>query len=355
MVTDVRPHPRPRPERRPPVAPIRRPGEQSAGRVLLTMVVALALAALVNADAIVDRVEREPFGHARDRSLAIWHPVQDVAHVTQLTRLRDLGDWLAGNEDRGASSAVPPVAGPSDGSDTTAATVPELRTPTAAHPLRVYLAGDSIMHDAGNAFLDVASGNPLLAPTLHYENATGLTRPDFFDWPSAVAADAERLHPDAVFLLFGGNDAQGLVTPDGSVVQDLSDPAWQAEYRRRVGAVMDELQADGRRVYWIGLPPMRSPRFDAHAAIMSTVYREAAASRPWVTYLDIVPLFGDERGHYVDRKPDASGTEVSVRKDDGVHFNAAGADRIARHLLGLIDEELAATAPATTTTGAPGG
>jgi hypothetical protein len=155
-----------------------------------------------------------------------------------------------------------------------------------------------------------------------------------------------------VFLLFGGNDSQGLVTPDGTVVQEVTDPAWQAEYGRRVGQVMDLLHADGRLVFWIGLPPMRSDTFDAKAAIMSSVYRTAAASRPWVTYVDTVPLFGDESGRYVERKPDASGTPVIVRKDDGVHFNAAGADRLARHLLGLIDEELSAT---TTTEATAGG
>ena len=70
MATDLRR--RPTADRPPPPSPAGAP----AARVLLTMVLGLGLAALVNADALVERAERKPFGEARDRSLAIWHPVE---------------------------------------------------------------------------------------------------------------------------------------------------------------------------------------------------------------------------------------------------------------------------------------
>ncbi len=89
------------------------------------MLAGLALAALVNADALVDRAESKALGPARDRSLAIWHPVQDIAHITQLTRLRDLGDWLAGNEDKGGE-VVPVAPGP------TTTVPPDVVRPVAA-------------------------------------------------------------------------------------------------------------------------------------------------------------------------------------------------------------------------------
>lgn len=324
---------RPRPGRR-------HPGEASAGQVLAVMAAGLALAALVNADALVERAEGKPFGRERDRALAIWHPVQDVGHLSQLTRLRDLGDWVVGNEDQGAASVVPTTTPPIDAPGTAR---PALRAPAAGAPLRVYLGGDSIMHDAGNAFLDIAAGSPIFTSTLHYENATGLARPDFYDWPAALAADLAEQQPEVVFLLFGGNDGQGIITADGTAVQSLSDPAWQEEYRRRVESVMDIVGADDRLVFWIGLPPMRSSDFDAKARIMSGIYREAAADRPWVTYVDTVPLFGDADGGFVARLADASGRAVDVRKDDGIHFNTAGAERLARHLLDLLDQEIQAT------------
>lgn len=338
MRTDLDPrHPPDRPRHR------ARLGEQSAGQILVTMLVTLGLAALVNADALVERAERKPLGPGRDRSLAIWHPVQDIAGITQVSRLRDLGDWLAGNEDEGGT--VVPEVGPTT---TVPPEVvrPSLRTPTAADPLRVYIGGDSIVRDAGDAFLNLAGANPLFRTTLHYENATGLTRPDFYDWPAALAADMAEHRPEVAFILFGGNDSQGIVAPDGAVYPGPSDPGWRTEYARRVGQAMDVLRADDRLVYWIGLPPMREAGFDGRAEIMNEIYRTAASSRPWMTFLDTHPTFGDENGDYVERKPDADGDLVDLRQDDGVHLSSPGAERLARVLLGLIDEEVRAGAAA---------
>jgi hypothetical protein len=304
------------------------------------MVLALSLAALVNADALVDRADRKALGPERDRSLAIWHPVQDVASVSQMTRLRDLGDWLAGNEDEGGEGV--PLA---DGTTTSVppeVVRPTLRAPTSEEPLRVLIAGDSIVRDAGDAFLQVAGDTPLLETTLHYENATGLTRPDFYDWPAALADDAATHRPEVVLVLFGGNDSQGIIAPDGSTHPDPGSAGWRAEYARRVAGVMDILRADDRLVWWIGLPPMRDDGFDRRARMMNEIYREAASTRPWVTYLDTTETFGDANGRYIERSVDEGGQPVDLRQDDGVHLSQPGATRLARILLGLIDTELQA-------------
>jgi hypothetical protein len=317
--------------------------------VLLTMVAALSLAALVNADALVERAERKPLGHDRDRSLAIWHPVQDIANVTQISRLRDLGDRVVGNEDeggRGVPLGSGPTAVPLD------AVRPTLRAPSADQPLRIYIGGDSIIRDAGDAFLDLASDSPLFETTLHYENATGLTRPDFYDWPAALGEDMDAHRPEVAFILFGGNDSQGILGPDGEAYAGPSDPRWREEYARRVAGVMDILRAEDRIVFWVALPPMRDDGFDGRADIMNDIYRDAAETRPWVTYLDTDPVFGDDDGEYVERKPDASRDLVDLRQADGVHFSQPGATRLARVMLDLIDQELQATRsdPSSTTT-----
>jgi hypothetical protein len=301
------------------------------------MVLALGLAALVNADALVDRAERKPLGPERDRSLMIWHPVQDVAGALQVTRLRDLGDGLAGNEDEGGDAV------PSDGPTTTVPpdiVRPSLRPPEAGEPLRVYIGGDSIIRDAGDAFLNLAGGSPILETTLHYENATGLTRPDFYDWPAAFRDDMATHRPEVAFILFGGNDSQGIIGPDGATYPGPSDARWREEYARRVGAVMDILRADDRLVYWVALPPMRDAGFDGRAEVMNEIYRTEAERRPWMTYLDLHPIFGDDKGDYVERKPDADGELVDLRQDDGVHLSQPGATILAREMLRLIDEEI---------------
>lgn len=323
-----------------------RPGEQSAGQVLVVTVMALVLAALVNADALVERAERKPLGTDRDRSLYLWHPVQDISHLTQLYRIRQLGDWLAGNEDRGGR--VAPTAPPAE----TGLVVepPELRFPTADDPLRVFVGGDSVVRDAGESLLRLAADDPRLAATLHYEIATGLARPDFFDWAGALVADMEEHRPELAIIMFGGNDAQGIVGPDGTVHASVTEPGWAEEYGRRVGNVMDTLRAEDRLVLWIGQPPMRDRGFDRRIQVLNDVFEEQAEDRPWVRFIDSGTILGDD-GRYADRLPDgAGGVTEDLRQDDGIHLSRAGADRLARHLLGIVDAEIAAVAPAPTTT-----
>src|SRR5690606_22384381 len=104
------------------------------------------------------RAERRPPGRERDRSLAIWHPVQDVSHVLQLYRVRQVADWVAGDDDeptaaprtdresRQAPRTPPAVAADEPGRDATAQAdcdrAVTLRTPTEDEPLRLLVAGD---------------------------------------------------------------------------------------------------------------------------------------------------------------------------------------------------------------------
>lgn len=327
------------PIRRAPRRGGRHHGEQPAGHLLLVMVAALVLGALINADAMVARAEHKPLGPDRDRSLYLWHPVQDIAHITQLHRLRMLGDLLVGDEGddgRGTdlASAVP------RGSERSLPHVrPALRSPTVTDPLRVYIGGDSVVRDAGESFLRLSADDKRLRTALHYEIATGLARPDHFDWPGTLVGDAAALHPEVAILMFGGNDAQGIVGPDGQVFGQVDSPGWRAEYGRRVAVVMDSLQARNRVIFWVGQPPMRDADFDRRIAVINEVVAEQAEDRPWVTYVDPAEVLGGPDGRYVDRRPDV---EADLRQSDGIHLSRAGADLLASRLLALIADELAA-------------
>ncbi|HET6949524.1 MAG TPA: DUF459 domain-containing protein [Acidimicrobiales bacterium] len=348
-----------RPEPRPTADAGDADGTQPAGRVLVVMVTALVLAMLVNADALVARAERRPAGPGRDRALAVWHPVQDVSHVLQLHRIRRLGDMLVGDDgtdrtdgtDAGGTGAAAPSpsqprapaapGGGTDGATTTtpgaaAGPAPGVRTPTARDPLRLWVGGDAMAQLFGPALADRSEATGVIDPTVHVEMASGLTRRDYYDWPRALADDLAAHDPEVVVWVVGANDAQGIVLPDGTAVQQMSDPRWAPEYHRRVGALMDDLRDGGRTVLWIGQPPMRDPDFGARMTGLNGIYAAEAATRPWVTFIDPATVVGDPSGAYVDQLPDAAGTPEDVRLSDGVHLSAAGGDRLATHVLDIV-------------------
>lgn len=322
-------------------------GVQPAGRVLVVMVAALVLALLVNIDALVERAERRPPGDERDRALAILHPIQDVSHVLQLHRVRQAADRLAGDDgdDPGTTPAPPSRRAP--GADDGAPAPDEaagrdvegafaLRTPTADEPLRLWVGGDFMAQALGEALATVSEATGVVDAELRYESATGLTRQDYFDWPATLEDVVDDHEPEVVVVVFGANDAQGIVLGDGTPAQ-VDDPRWAGEYGRRVGAVMDQLEADDRLVIWVGPPPMREPTYSGRMAGLNRIYAEQAAARPWVTVVDPAAVVGDGAGAYADAVADpTTGAAVAVRQPDGIHLTPEGADLLAAHVLSLV-------------------
>lgn len=339
-----------------------------AGRVLLIALIGMVLGALLNADSLVTQAERKPFGWPRDLSLAVWEPVRDVSHLLALNRPRDWvddvtgrasaesaddfefpapadGDPDAGDGDGGegdGTTTTEPDAEPATTTTTTTTTppAPQLRTPTAAAPLRVWVGGDSMSQVFGQSLVAFIGETDLMQSTLDYRISTGLTRPDFFNWPAHLHGEVDRLDPEAVVIMFGANDAQGLETEDGQVFQPL-EQGWIDEYRRRVAGTMDLLRdPDSERlVYWVGQPIMRSGNFSTRMAGLNAIYQEEAASRPWVTYVDSYSMFANDAGAYEAFLPGVDGTVQDLRQGDGIHLSRAGGDLLARHVLDLIEAD----------------
>ncbi len=84
---------------------------------------------------------------------------------------------------------------------------------------------------------------PLFSGHTESHPSTGLVRDDYFDWPAAAAKIAAE-HPDTVIMLIGGNDNQPIKLPSGTHSAPAS-AAWDAEYARRAGLVMDACAAAG--------------------------------------------------------------------------------------------------------------
>ena len=167
--------------------------------------------------------------------------------------------------------------------------------------------------------------------------STGLTRPDFFDWPQHFVDVIVDSKPQAVVVLFGANDGQN-VDWDGKVLKTGSN-AWRDVYRMRVGQAMEILTSGGRRVYWVGNPIMRDARYGGTIAMMNKIYEAEARQHQGVTYVDTWRLLSDKKGRFAEYLPDESGDMVLMRQPDGIHLTVAGGDRMARAVLDAIERD----------------
>jgi hypothetical protein len=179
----------------------------------------------------------------------------------------------------------------------------------------------------GTALRALGAASGLMQVSVEAHGGTGLARPDVFDWPALAEAGAPAGPIDAVVVLLGTNDGQGLNTPQGWV--EFGSPEWEAAYGELVGSLMDQLLGVGRRVYWVGQPIMGGVHFDSLMRRINSVVREEAAARLDARIIDIYRLFQEEDGGFTTQLVDESGTLVTVRSTDGIHYTSGGGRRLA--------------------------
>jgi hypothetical protein len=213
---------------------------------------------------------------------------------------------------------------------TPATSPPTTRPPRPARPVAristIWVVGDSLADGLGTALAPVAPARPRTRVVSAGRISTGLTRADYFDWPTALARVVTRRHPSAIVLMLGANDPQPLRAGAGNLVA-FGTPLWIMAYRARVDAVM-HLAAPTRPIVWVGLPAVDRPDLESDLALLDAIYRQEAARFRWVRYVDTRALFSPG-GRFVASLPGPNGVATLVRSSDGVHFTIAGYDRLA--------------------------
>lgn len=311
----------------------------SAGSAIVVSLVGLLVALLLNAPGLHKSATIQPEGWKRDVALAVTGPLETVSGALLLDRpRRALKAALGRSGDDEIDTAVaaprpkptPPAATPAE---------PSKRVKfTPTKKLRVWIAGDSLVVVPGESVLRAVAGNRAVdaVDAIDGRIASGLERPDVFNWFTHVREVMETRKPRAVVVMFGGNDDHGFMTglEEGREVGSFGSPSWRREYRRRVAAVMDTVTGNGGHLVWIGLPISRDAeqtlRYDVINAIVQT---EAAKRKGRVSYLDTYFFFAGEDGGYAQYVEDATGRLVKMRADDGVHFERAAGDLIADEVL----------------------
>ena len=221
--------------------------------------------------------------------------------------------------------------------------------PTPDRPARVAIFGDSDAGGFGPYLKLQLDQTGLVMSTLDYKASTGLSRPDYHDWPAHLKSAVPELNPDIVVVAFGGNDAQGISNADGSwaigytPASGNDDAAWTAEYGKRVGEVMDYLQEDGRVVIWVGIPNAADADTTARMKVQDDAVRAQVAAHPGVIFIDTWARFAGNNGGWAEYIVDPrDGQGKDVRGDDGFHLNETGAEILALDIAEAVKNVLRA-------------
>ncbi len=331
-----------------------------AGQAVIVGIGALVLAAFLNAPGLHKTADSLDPGWKRTIALPITEKLATISHYTGLDLpRRGLKAALGRSGDDNITAAIvlppppqpvsptPPPPPPHDHgtsppppppvSPTPPPPPPKMQAFSPKHPLKVYVAGDSLIIVPGNSLLR-AMGSKVYKPfPVNGQVATGLERPDVYNWFDQIKNVMKKQKPNVVVVAFGANDNHSYMTglPPGVDIGQFGSAAWIKEYRRRVGGFMDTVIRGGGFIVWLGMPIVSSKSESSQFDLINRILYQEAKKRPnGAAYIDTWFQFADPKtGGYAEYLPNAGGQLVKVRADDGVHFEPAGGDIIARLVL----------------------
>lgn len=245
-----------------------------------------------------------------------------------------------------ASPAPQPAASPAPATPV----VTPLSARLAQGPLRVGVFGDSMADGLYAGLYRDLRDEPKIAVSKFSEVSTGLSRYDYVDIQAKTERQINETPIDVAVILFGTNDAQG-ISLDG-VVHDFGTDGWKAAYGRRIDDLVTMLRSRDVAVYWVGLPRMKSARFDGRMALINGVV-EARMRALGVPYLETTGLTSGEDGGYQAYLPNAEGRKVLMRANDGIHMSMAGYLRMSGPVAERLKRDAGLDRPAAAPVAAP--
>src|SRR5581483_2400924 len=180
------------------------PGGIRWTRMLFIGVICFAVWLLLDAPSLQRSAEISPLGARRTVSLDTVGPIAALSRGLGLSHVVGWADEVLGRTPGGGPTlavrispvrptrdahhaAGPRPAAPSTPPTTVLAALDQ--HPTAAAPLRVLVVGDSIGIDLGQPLVADLSATGVVSASLDGRIDTGLSRPDYFNWPAELGID----------------------------------------------------------------------------------------------------------------------------------------------------------------------
>jgi hypothetical protein len=211
------------------------------------------------------------------------------------------------------------------------------------------LLGDSMLKTAIAPVLKVALERAFEGATVDLlaRSATGLARPDVFDWEAKVKEELERKGSlKTVMIFLGTNDAQNIQI--GKEIFEFGSEEWSEVYSQRVRSILELTCGKSSHVYWVGSPPMRNEKFHNRILVLNEIVKSSIRKSAGILgrtgercahFISTSGLISDEKGKfstYIKK-----GTErYKVRESDGIHLTLEGAEILSRSLLKVIRKPL---------------
>jgi hypothetical protein len=210
-------------------------------------------------------------------------------------------------------------------------------------PFKILIVGDSFIAVSGGV------GEILEKELLNYEDLTvkrvgkvssGLSRPDYFNWPFEVNSLVQQYKPNIVVIMIGSNDAQSITTLDGALIANYGSGNWNEEYSKRVSDFLNIFGENNITVFWIGLPIMRDKNYSTKMQNLNSIYAAEVKKYENYYFLPTADLLADANGNYTAYLTDENGKYRLARQSDGIHLTYFGGQMVIEEIIKKMKETL---------------
>jgi hypothetical protein len=181
---------------------------------------------------------------------------------------------------------------------------------------------------------DMLDANPDIVAYRKAKSASGLARPDFYDWFDQGKAQVEFRKPDLVIVFMGANDGQDIAPWKNSSRVVWNTDGWSQAYRGRVDDFLTSVTTpvegeDGAHVLWLSLPRVTSPSLERKLKVIREIQEQGVGALGDAgLYLDTNQYLVDEQGALL-KTVQIKGKQQEIRNEDGVHFTMSGCEYLA--------------------------
>jgi S-formylglutathione hydrolase FrmB len=197
----------------------------------------------------------------------------------------------------------------------------------------ILIVGDSFMVEGFGPVLERELRKiPELEVKRVFKSATGLCRPDFFDWFSFMEGLLEENAPELVVISLGANDTQDIVTEDRTRHM-VATEGWNEVYAERVKRILDMAGDSGATVFWVGLPIMGKKLYNQRVNNLNSVVAGACADALNCRYFDTWDIMADPDGEFTAFRTMPDGKHERIRAKDSIHLTELGGEILVEAFL----------------------
>ena len=221
---------------------------------------------------------------------------------------------------------------------------------SARMPLRMFFFGDSQMRSIAAGMTRALGSDTSIAVRDLSVPSSGFLRSDYYNWPQKLEAvfagqkDGGRF--DAAVIFLGMNDYQDMWTT-GGIILTAGSPEWEEVYRKMVKVHLDTALASVPRLYWLGLPVVRSAAYNEKMQYLNAVHDSVAEEYDSkklvrISLKSLVEQYGT--GYIGAIKPKGS-VWISLMQSDGIHYTIEGGEYLMKQFIDRLHRDYAFETP----------